>query len=112
MVDVFTTNFSVEWAPPPDHTHNGIIQRYQLNVTELETGRNFLRETADLTFTFIHLHPYYTYQFTVAAVTVSVGPATELMAVVTLETGKLAVIILSGYVCASVGYRVRKLFGL
>lgn len=87
VVSVFANNFTVEWAPPPEHTHNGIIRGYQLNTTELETGRNFLRETSELFLAFVHLHPYYTYIFTVAALTVSPGPTSEEVVVVTLETG-------------------------
>lgn len=87
MVDVSSTNFTVEWVPPPGHTHNGIIRRYLLNITELETGRDFIRQTPETYFVLVHLHPHYTYLFTVIAVTVSPGPPTEGMIVTTLETG-------------------------
>ena len=87
VVDTFATNFTVVWTPPPSHTHNGIIVGYQLNTTELETGRSFVRETSQLSYTFFHLHPFYTYQFTLSAVTVSPGPVSPVVEVVTLETG-------------------------
>ena len=77
----------MEWNPPPEDAHNGIIRRYSLNVTEVATGRYFSRHTSDLQYTFLHLHPYHTYLFTVAAVTISPGPPTESVAVTTLETG-------------------------
>lgn len=87
VLDVTSHNFTVEWAPPPDHTHNGIIRRYLLNTSELETGRVILHETTELFFVLGNLHPSYTYLFTVAAVTVSASPPTEAMVVVTFETG-------------------------
>ena len=55
---------------------------------ELVTGRSFIRHTSGLEYSFLHLHPYYTYSFTVAAVTVSPGPPSEIVTVTTLETGK------------------------
>ncbi len=91
VLDVFSSNFTVEWTPPPEHAHNGIIRSYLLNITELETGRVLSRETTGLQWAIAHLHPYYTYLFTVAAVTVSAGPPTQAMLIITLETGELCV---------------------
>lgn len=91
VVEVSSTNFTVEWAPPPDHTHNGIIREYRLNITELETRRNvnyLIQETSQLYFVVSHLHPFYTYTFTLQAVTVITGPPTEDFRVITLEAGE------------------------
>ena len=87
-MDISSSNFTVEWDPPPAHTHNGIIRSYHLNVTELNTGRNFIRETTEEFFVLDHLYPYYVYQFMVVAVTVKAGPPTEPVMVTTLETGE------------------------
>lgn len=92
VLDVTAYNFTVEWTPPPDHAHNGIIRKYLLNTSELETERVILHETTDLFFVLENLHPYYTYLFTVAAVTVSASPPTEAIIVITFETGTLVIL--------------------
>ena len=88
VLDISSSNFTIEWSPPPAHTHNGIIRTYLVNVTELNTRRNFVKETTETVLSLGHLHPYYTYRFTVAAVTVSQGPPSEVITVITLETSK------------------------
>lgn len=88
VLEIFAHNFSLEWNPPPEEAHNGIIRSYRLDVTELATGRYFTRHTSELNYAFLHLHPYYTYVFTVAAVTVSPGAPTEIVSITTLEMGK------------------------
>lgn len=88
VLEVSAHNFSLDWSPPPEEAHNGIIRSYRLNVTELATGRYFTRHTSELQYAFLTLHPYYTYVFTVAAVTIRPGPPSEIVAVTTLETGK------------------------
>lgn len=87
VLGVTSHNFTVEWAPPPDHTHNGIIRSYLLNISELDTGRIFVRRTTELLLVVEHLHPYYTYMFTVAAVTVRAGPPSDALVITTFETG-------------------------
>ena len=66
-----------------------MIRQYLINVTELETGANFLQVSTATQFTLYSLHPYYTYEFTLAAVTVGVGPASIPITVRTDEDGKL-----------------------
>lgn len=71
------------------NAHNGIIREYQLIITELETGRSFVRHTMEIELVISHLHPYYNYVCVVAAVTVEVGPYSENTTVLTLQSSKL-----------------------
>lgn len=84
VLDITTHNFTLEWATPPP-PHNGIIRGYLLNITELDTGRVFTRETTELSLVVGHLHPFYTYMFTIAGVTVTAGSPTEPTSILTLE---------------------------
>ena len=93
VLDVTSSNFTVQWAPPPAHTHNGIIRAYRINVTELNTARNFVRQTSRTSLVLSHLHPYYVYHLTVLAITVSDGPPTKGVTVTTLETSEYLLFI-------------------
>lgn len=76
----------LSWAAPLGD-HNGRIREYQVNITELETGREF-ELIATTTFVEItSLHPFYTYEWQVSAVTIDEGPYTTLSVVVTSEDG-------------------------
>ena len=90
----------LSWDPPLFSEQNGQIQHYIINITELDTGNNFIQLAiaTNTEFTFYSLHPHYTYAFTIAAVTVDVGPTSNSVTVMTEEDGK-RVIINDMYVC-------------
>lgn len=69
----------LKWAPPSAEGINGIIQHYNITVTELETSLITYYATSSLLFSLTNLHPFYTYKCTVAAVTIGVGPITTLI---------------------------------
>ena len=69
--------------------HNGIIDEYHVNITEDETGVWFEEITNQTHITIQGLHPFYTYYYSVAAVTVDRGPHSAVVFVVTEEDGKL-----------------------
>ena len=75
------------WEAPPLLTHNGIIQEYILSVVEIVTKSTITYKSQSPKMTLQHLHPYYTYQISVAAVTVDIGPYSAIT-VTTLEEGK------------------------
>ena len=74
------------WEPPEDP--NGYIREYRVNVTEVETGRMFQLITNTTGITIGSLHPYYTYNCTVSAVTIGPGPFSTVITVRTAEDGK------------------------
>jgi hypothetical protein len=57
-------------------------------VTEEETMRQFQLISTTTSISATALHPYYTYSFTVSAVTVGEGPYSQSLSLQTLEDGK------------------------
>ena len=76
-VAVSSSSISLTWAGPIPEEQNGIIQAYHINVTELETGEVLIFQTnGTATLMIINsLHPFYTYNCTVAAYTIGLGPS-------------------------------------
>ena len=73
------------WEPPEDP--NGDIREYRVNVTEEETGRMFQLTSNTTSIAIGSLHPYYTYNCTVVAVTIGPGPFSTVITVRTAEDG-------------------------
>ena len=93
-----STGISLFWDPPPADAQNGIITRYMISITEVETGRSFSLFSATTSVNVTSLHPYYTYNFTIAAVTiVGDSPYTTSITIVTLQDGKLVCVTLMLY---------------
>ena len=70
--DPFTLN--VSWTPPAEGRINGLIQSYNISITEIETATSQHFSTVELYFAIPNRHPYYRYRYMVAAVTVGQGP--------------------------------------
>ncbi len=80
-----STTVALSWSPPPAMDHNGLIRHYIINITELETGRVFSLTSVKMEVTLHSLHPFYTYEYTITAVTVGPGPTSEVSSVQTPE---------------------------
>ena len=81
----------LQWNPPPFEHQNGIIRNYIINATEVDTGVQFRSiNTVNTQYTLRSLHPYYTYQFVISAVTVAPGPPTIAFSIQTNQDGKFA----------------------
>ena len=90
-----STIITLFWDPPPADEQNGIITQYRINITEVETGRTFSLFSATTSVNVTSLHPYYTYNCAIAAVTsIGAGPYTSVITVVTLQDGKVTFISL------------------
>ena len=66
----------ITWQPPVEEERNGIIRRYVINITELNSGNEYQLENASTEITVQDLHPFYRYSYSVAAETVALGPFT------------------------------------
>ena len=82
-----STSISLSWDPPPFEHQNGIIRSYIINSTELETNKTFSYTSLGTSIQINSLHPYYEYQFSVTAVTISSGPPSDTIIVQTEEDG-------------------------
>lgn len=68
------TALAITWEPPSVEVRNGIVQRYTVEIREVETGMVTTLSTEATALNLTSLHPYYTYSCTIAAETSAVGP--------------------------------------
>lgn len=81
-----STHILLTWDPPPFNETNGDIQEYRLTLSAVEEDST-LTITSNTTERIIGpLHPYYTYNISIQAVTVEPGPPIIII-VRTLEAG-------------------------
>ena len=85
--NVSSNSFTLNWQPPPQNTHNGIIIGYDITTQEINSGITYTNFTSHTSIVLNFLHPYYQYNCTVAAVTVSVGPTSDIVTIQTLQAG-------------------------
>lgn len=84
----------LSWEPPPEDQQNGIIQEYRISITATENGDHLLLTSKNTTVLATDLHPYYTYNCIIAAVTVGLGPYSEILTVHMPEDGNFILILL------------------
>ena len=66
---------------------NGIIRRYDITLTELETGSVLSYSTTTTSYNATLLHPNYQYQVEISAVTIGTGPSSFPVILLTPEDG-------------------------
>ena len=81
------TSLMLNWDPPLQEVRNGIIQRYTIWITELETGQSITLTSESTTVNVTSLHPYYTYNCSVAAETTAIGPFSSPIVIQLPESG-------------------------
>lgn len=77
----------MSWSPLPSDLENGLIRYYLVNVTETNTGLQYQIQSVTDYITLTNLHPYYTYNVSIAAYTVSTGPFSDVTVFTTAEDG-------------------------
>jgi len=93
---ITSNSLVITWDSPPDSVQNGIIRYYVVVMLELNTGSNLTFTVQSRTSLSVgDLHPYYTYQINVLAVTIEAGPSSLDHRVTTLQDGKLVFVKLS-----------------
>ena len=90
---VDSTSLFFSWLAPPLDQQNGMIHRYDLTLTELETGSVFSYSTSGTNFTATLLHPNYQYQVEISAVTIGSGPSSLPFILLTPEDGMTPIAI-------------------
>ena len=83
----------LQWFPPTIEGSNGIIQYYNITITEIETGTVTDYAASAVAIVINNLHPFFTYKCTVAAVTIGKGPIASLV-IQMPEDGKFIISIL------------------
>ena len=82
------TVITLEWDPPPPSDINGEIGYYVVELIEVYTVQMWTFHAVE---DYIHigsLHPFYHYQYRIAAFTIQLGPFTNYSYVMTTEAGK------------------------
>ncbi len=78
----------LSWDSIPINSQNGIINYYQVNLTESDTGTMFsLIAYSNELLIVQDLHPYYLYHVSVAAYTVEIGPYSAILSFQTNQDG-------------------------
>ena len=93
MVAISSTSIRLSWLAPRGEQQNGVITSYRITLTDTESGQVSQRTTAanDLVLIIDSLLPYHTYQCTIAAFTVAIGPETSAQ-VTTFQEGTSTII--------------------
>ena len=88
-----STSIRLTWEPPQPGDQNGVIQAYNIIITEVVTGRimSFQEGRMDSVLTVNSLHPYYTYQCSISAETIGPGPAANIN-VTTHQGGEYSIV--------------------
>lgn len=82
-----STSFTLQWQTPLSHLLNGELTGFYIIINELETSTTFVNFTTTSSISLNYLHPYYTYNCSVASVTVSTGPYSDIITVQTAQAG-------------------------
>ena len=79
-IDVTSTSIHLSWNPPQPDRQNGVIRHYSVII--FAEGSYFKTEKVSGTTLLLQdLHPFYSYHFTVCAVTVALGPCSTFDAI-------------------------------
>lgn len=81
-------SFVLSWQLPQTDTLNGVLTGFNIFVQENETGSVYHNTSYNTSIVLNYLHPFYTYHCSVAAVTISAGPFSEVTTVKTSQAGK------------------------
>ena len=83
---------TITWDPPRADLQNGIIIRYIINVTVVETGATFQLTSTTTSLTVNTLTPYRNFICIIAAVTsVGIGPFSTQFTLTTPQDGELMI---------------------
>ena len=89
-VSLNSTHILLTWDPPHLNQTHGNIQEYRIQIVEVETGNISLYSSVVTELIVGPLHPYYTYNCSVHAVTVEPGPST----IIIVRTGEAGTYIM------------------
>ncbi len=64
----------LQWKPPSLELQNGVIRRYVVNVTEVDSRSFQMLYSEDNNITLTSRHPFYQYSYSIAAETIGRGP--------------------------------------
>ena len=97
---VNSSTIELNWDPPDVEGPNAAVRYYIVNVTEVQTA-NIFQFTANTTgLSISSLHPSYTYEIAVSAVTIGPGPFSPTLTLQTAEAGAKTCFVCNIECCA------------
>ncbi len=82
----------IQWEPPSAELRNGVVRRYAVNITEVDSMTPQMFYSEDNNITLISRHPFYQYSYSIAAETTGRGPYSSAGIIQMPEAGKLCII--------------------
>ena len=91
-----STSISLTWSPPPEYNQNGIIERYQIEISDEDNVvMQYSTNGTTMMLKVTELRPYHTYSCRMAAATrAGIGPFTSVVLLQTLEDGKFVALLI------------------
>lgn len=86
---ITSTSLILHWQPPPSEQLNGELTSFTIHVEEINTGMAYINTTSSPSIALDFLHPYYIYNISVRAVTVSHGPYSQAITIQTDQDGEI-----------------------
>ena len=93
------TSLSLSWNSPLRNLRNGIIRHYVIRFIEQETNVTSQQQSSGTNIIFNSLHPFYTYKFSISAVTVGAGPYSQPTSVKLPQAGTAFISVASISIC-------------
>ena len=85
---VTTNSLTLSWDPPQFDRQNGLIRHYVIYITDFRSGASWEVNVNDTRALIPNLQPFVTYNCSVAAVTIGVGPISESFVIRLPQDGK------------------------
>ena len=92
-----TSSLSLTWNPPRFDLQNGIIRHYVVYIDDISNGNSWQLTSNVSRITINNLQPFFTYNCSVAAFTIGVGPISDSLVVTLPQARKLAIVIIIGW---------------
>ena len=91
--NVTSDSISLIWDPPTAANQNGIIRAYNISLSVSPSGENIQLTAINTELYLDMLHPYYTYNFIISAVTIGPGPPSSVYTITTEEEGNITLLV-------------------
>jgi len=90
-----TTSLSLSWGSPPTDQQNGAIRHYMVLIMDVTNQTSWDIRVNGTTTTITGLNPFFTYNCSVAAITVATGPASFSVVITLPQSGRKLQLLLT-----------------
>ena len=93
-IAINSTTIELQWEPPPLADQSGMIHSFLINISVAESGSFYQLTSESNALNISGLHPFYTYNLTVAAVLIYPGPYSAVLTIQMPEDGMSGCLLL------------------